>query len=65
MNSHVAAAFEKEITRDNIKLVTNLCDKNIQIEWHWPNDILFFFPTAENVTEKEKEECPFNNAVNW
>ena len=32
MNSHVAAAFEKEITRDNIKLVTNLCDKNIQIE---------------------------------
>ena len=24
----------------------------------------FFFPTAENVTEKEKEECPFNNAVN-
>jgi len=32
MNSHVSATFEKEITRDNIKLVTNQCDKKIQIE---------------------------------
>jgi hypothetical protein len=26
MNSHVTATFEKEITRDNNKLVTNQCD---------------------------------------
>ena len=32
MNSHVTATFEKEITRDNNKLVTNQCDKKIQIE---------------------------------
>jgi len=31
-NSHVTATFEKEITRDNTKLVTNQCDKKIQIE---------------------------------
>jgi hypothetical protein len=32
MNSHVTSTFEKEITRDNIKLVTNQSDKKIQIE---------------------------------
>jgi hypothetical protein len=32
MNSHVTATFEKEITRNNIRLVTNQSDKKIQIE---------------------------------
>jgi len=32
MNSHVTATFEKEVTSDNIKLVTNENDKKIQIE---------------------------------
>jgi hypothetical protein len=32
MNSHNTANFEKEITKDKIKLITNQSDKKIQIE---------------------------------
>jgi hypothetical protein len=32
MNSHVTETFEKEVTNENIKLVTDENDKKIQIE---------------------------------